>query len=151
MRKSSAYIVAILANLWVMPSLVPAADEIVVEQTRRGIPVQTAILTRRYGAVETEDEVAAEELEAGVGATNIFKSVHWRRWYGPRGWYGGFYGPGPGYYVGYRPRYYGYYPPYYGGYYGAPYVSYYAPRPAFYGGYGYGGYGYGGYGGCYYW
>ncbi len=140
MRKFIASQLVWLASFGVMPCIAPADDEFIVEEARSGIPVQTAIFTRRYSAVETEDEVAGQEFEAGIGATNTFKFVHWRRWARPYGWYGS-YGPGPGYYVGYRPRYYGYYAPYWGGYYGAPYVSYYAP-PALH---------YGGYGGCYYW
>ena len=33
-------------------------------------PVQNAILTRRYGTVETEEEVVQEEFEAGYGASD---------------------------------------------------------------------------------
>lgn len=132
-------------------------DEVVIEGTHSSVPVRPAILTRRYGHLETEPEVAAEELEAGYGATNTFKFVHWHRYYRPFGWYGYY---GPRYYVGYRPAFYGYYggyypsyafgypaygysmyTPYWGGYYGAtPYTTFYAP-PVYYGGYG----------GCFYW
>jgi hypothetical protein len=149
-----------------------AQEEMILDESSGGVPVQTAILRRRYGPVATEQEVAGAELEAGYGATNLFKTIHWRRQF-YRPWYGGFGWYGPRYYAGFGPRYVGYYPsfpywPYwggawgggwggyggyyggyggyyggYGGYYGAPYVSFYAP-PAFYGGYG-------GYGGCFYW
>jgi hypothetical protein len=142
MRKSHVYLLALLSSLWMTSSIALADDEIIIEEPSRGIPVQTAILTRRYGAVETEDEVAAQELEAGYGATNTFKFVHWNRFYRPYGWYGYY---GPRYYAAYRPRYNGYYPsygPYWAGYYGPPmpYAAYYAP-PMYYGGWG----------GCYYW
>jgi hypothetical protein len=163
MRKFCAYGL-LLVGLFAEPNRLQAQEEIVIEQPYCGVPVQTAIYRRRYGAVETEDEVALQELEVGRGTTDTFKFVAWRRYYRPYGGWYGFYGPR--YYVGY-PGFYGYYPsyaPYWGGFYGGfyggmPYARYYAP-PVYYSGYrglyggyvGYGGYrGFRGYGGCYYW
>lgn len=136
-----------------------------------GVPVHTAILTRRYGAVVPEQEIAGEELENGLGATNTFQFVHWRRWNRPYGWGGwGMYGRwgwgwggvgGPWYGVGFGPRFYGYYP--WGGWGGYPsWYNMYWGTPAWGGGFGWGGYPvttfYGPvrpfrarFGGCYYW
>ena len=138
MRKALTYSLALVAGLCTLPNLASAEEEIIIEGPRSGVPVQNAILTRRFGPVETEDEVASQELEAGVGATNTFKAVGWRRYYRPYGygWYGrpyGWYGfYGPRYYAAYRPGFYGYYGgyapySYWGGYYGAPYINYYTP------------------------
>lgn len=157
-------ILLLLTSCSVLPQFASADDaiiddQIIIDESSGGVPVSPAILTRRYGHLETEPEVAAEELEAGYGATSTFKFVHWNRYRRPFGWYG-FYGPG---YVGYFPRYFGYYPsyafgypsyafgypgfgyptyaPYWAGYYGGlPYTTFYAPRAY-----------YGGYGGCFYW
>src|SRR6476660_4167386 len=114
MQKTMSYVLLLFANLCLMPTVALAGEnEIIIETPHHGIPVQTAILTRRYGAVQTEDEVAAQELEAGYGSTNTFKFVRWYRpyyggYYGG-GFYGGGYGGyyGPRYYAAYRPRYYG--------------------------------------------
>lgn len=157
MRKLTAFLPTLLISLCVTQSATWGADEIVIEDAYRGIPVQTAVLTRRYGAVETEDEVAAQELEAGEGVTNTFKLVHWYRYGRPYGWYGYY---GPRYYVGYRPRFaysaYPYYGAYWGGYYGpTPYAAFYAPQvyapsyyaPSYYAPPIY----YGRWGGCCYW
>jgi hypothetical protein len=145
-----------------------AQQQFIVEEPCVGVPVQTAIYSRRYGAVETEDEIALQELEAGQGVTDTFKFVSWRGYYRPfaRPFVGyGYYGPrfaygyGPRYYAGYAPRYFGYYPSYapYGGggwgggwggnFGGYPYASYYAPPVVYYSGYR----GLRGYGGCWYW
>jgi hypothetical protein len=96
-----------------------AQEEMILDESSGGVPVQTAILRRRYGPVATEQEVAGAELEAGYGATNLFKTIHWRRQF-YRPWYGGFGWYGPRYYAGFGPRYVGYYPsfpywPYWGG------------------------------------
>ena len=169
MGKSALFCLALLTSLWVAPAMGQHDDEFIIEQSPRGIPVRAAILTRRYNPVETEDEVIAEELEAGYGDTDTFRTVGWRRAYRYGGWYGGYgyYGPawyggygyyGPRYVVGYAPRFYGLgygglgygyagYYPYYGGFRGywggyAPmtYSTFYAPRVY-----------YRNWGGCYYW
>ena len=159
MRKFCAYLL-LAVGLFVAPEQLQAQEEIIIDQPYCGVPVQTAIYRRRYGAVETEDEVALQELEAGQGSTDTFKFVAYRRYYRPYGGWYGFYGPryyggwygfaGPRYYAGY-PGFYGAYPsyaPYWGGFYGgAPYATYYAPPVYYYSGYR----GFRGYGGCYYW
>lgn len=149
-----------LLSGWLMPvDSLFAQQEYILEEPCVGVPVQTAIYTRRYGAVETEDEIALQELEAGQGVTDTFKFVSWRGYYRPYGY--AYYGPryfySPRYYVGYGQRYFGYYPsytPYWGGYWGnyyysgLPYATYYAaPRAYYYSGYR----GLRGYGGCWYW
>src|SRR5690606_18475089 len=81
-----------LLSGWLIPvETTYGQQEYILEEPCLGVPVQTAIYTRRYGAIETEDEIALQELEAGQGVTDTFKFVSWRGYYRPYSY--AYYGP----------------------------------------------------------